>query len=255
MIPLRDNIPTGRFPLLTVALILVNVAVFLLDRLSGGYVRVEQPTPFGYVLVSHRFIGGLSNQYAMVPAQVTSDFTAYWPTIFTSMFLHANWLHIGGNMLYLWIFGNNVEDTLGRARFLFFYFACGFLAAAAQIYTDPTSTVPVIGASGAIAGVMGAYLVLFPNASILSIVPIFFIGTLMEVPAILVIGFWALIQFLNANMLGGGELLRGGGVAYFAHIGGFVGGILLVMLMGGPRALRRRREIRRYPNHPPPDFW
>ncbi|MGC8669163.1 MAG: rhomboid family intramembrane serine protease [Chthonomonadales bacterium] len=255
MIPLRDNIPTRRFPLLTVSIILANVAFFVLDRVSGGYVRVEQPTPFGYVLVSHRFIGGLSAQYAMVPAHVTQDLTAYWPTIFTSMFLHANWLHIGGNMLYLWIFGNNVEDTLGRLRFLFFYFSCGFLAAAAQIYTDPASTVPVIGASGAIAGVMGAYLVLFPNASILSIVPIFFIGALMEVPAILVIGFWALIQFLNANMLGGGELLTGGGVAYFAHIGGFVGGILLVTLMGGRGLLRRRRDRDRYSNNLPPDFW
>lgn len=255
MIPLRDNIPTRRFPLLTVAIILANAAFFVMDRLTGGYVRVEQPTPFGYVLVSHRFIGGLSEQYAMVPAHVTSNLAAYWPTIFTSMFLHANWLHIGGNMLYLWIFGNNVEDTLGRVRYLFFYFSCGFLAAAAQVYADPSSTVPVIGASGAIAGVMGAYLVLFPGASILSIVPIFFIGTLMEVPAVLVIGFWAIIQFLNANMLGGGELLSGGGVAYFAHVGGFVSGIVLVMLMGGRGLLRRRREVERYRENPPPDFW
>ncbi len=164
-----------------------------------------------------------------------------WRTVFTSMFLHGNWLHIGSNMLYLWIFGNNIEDTLGRFRFLLFYFACGAAAAAAQIFSDPHSTIPMVGASGAIAGVLGAYLILFPRARVLTLVPIFIIFTTVELPAYLIIGYWALIQFANAYFLGGGEMLHGG-VAYFAHVGGFTAGIVLILLMldhGGGRRSRR----------------
>src|SRR5437588_13123295 len=163
MIPLRDNIPTRSFPIVSVLLIVANVAVFLLDQASGHVEIVRAMTPYGPARVQH-FEGGLSALYAMVPAQITQNLPAAWYTVFTSMFLHANWLHIGGNMLYLWIFGNNVEDTIGKVRFIVFYLACGVAASAAHIASGPESTIPTVGASGAIAGLMGAYLIMFPQA-------------------------------------------------------------------------------------------
>jgi membrane associated rhomboid family serine protease len=246
MIPLKDNIPTRRFPVLTVALIAVNVAVFLVDTLfQQRYIVGYRMTPDGGTVPAVEQVGMLAAHYSLIPANLTSDFANAWPTIFISMFLHSNWLHIGGNMLYLWIFGNNVEDALGRFRFLIFYLACGVVAAVAQVATDPHSTIPIVGASGAIAGVMGAYIVLFPEAQVLSIVPIFIIGMFMEVPAIIVIGFWALLNFVNAQWLGGGGM-RGGGVAYQAHVAGFLAGILFILLLGG-RRLRARPEPGYYP--------
>ncbi len=245
MIPLRDNIPTRRFPVVSVTLIVLNVVVFLLDRLTGSTQIVHAITPDGIPVAVSQFEGGLSAQYSMIPAVVTSHLDTAWVTIFTSMFLHANLLHIGGNMLYLWIFGNNVEDTLGRGRFLVFYLVCGVAAAAAHILSDPQSTVPTIGASGAIAGVMGAYIVLWPDAQILSLVPFVFISTLMEVPALIVIGFWAVLQFINTSFLGGG-MMQGQGVAYMAHVGGFVSGVVIILLLGGRRLLYQRDDRRDY---------
>lgn len=239
MIPLRDNIPTRRFPIVTAALIAANVVVFLVDWATRQHVVAVNS--YGEPVRYLGDIGGISAQYSMIPAAITKDLSHAWITIFISMFLHSNWLHIGGNMLYLWIFGNNVEDTLGRGRYLVFYLACGVIAAACHIATAPQSTTPVVGASGAIAGLMGAYLVLFPQASILTIIPIFFIGTIQEIPALVVIGFWAVLQFLNANWLGGGSM-RGGGVAYMAHVGGFLAGVLLILLLGGRRLLEDRRR-------------
>jgi len=239
MIPLRDSNPTRRFPVVTVSIIILNVAAFLLDLATRRSELVEVMTPYGLML-ARRQTGGLAESFAMVPAALMADFGATWMTIVTSMFLHANWLHIGGNMLYLWIFGNNVEDTLGRPAFVVFYLVCGALAAAAHVATGPWSEVPTIGASGAVAGVMGAYVLLFPHARVLALVPVIFFSTLMEVPAIVVIGFWAVIQFLNVNWLGGGEL-RGGGVAYAAHAGGFVAGLVLIAAMGGRRLAERSR--------------
>lgn len=240
MIPLKDYNPTRSFPLLTILLIAANVAVFVQDRLTGHYERVAVQTGHGTV-ATISFVGGLSKHFALVPAALLADFPLAWTTIFTSMFLHGNWLHVGSNMLFLWIFGDNIEDYLGKARFLFFYAACGVAAAVAQIASDPFSTIPMVGASGAIAGILGAYLLLFPGARVLTLIPIFIIFTTVELPAYFIIGYWALIQFLNASLLGGGEMLRGGGVAYFAHIGGFVAGVFLVLLFGGrPRRTRRR---------------
>jgi membrane associated rhomboid family serine protease len=239
MIPLRDSNPTRRFPVVTVVLIALNVGAFLADMASR---RVElMPVVTGDRLVYYgRYVGGLTKAYAMVPADVVGDPAVAWLTVLTSMFLHANWLHIIGNMLYLWIFGNNVEDTLGRAGFVVFYLACGVAAAAAHIALGPGSDVPTVGASGAVAGVMGAYILLFPHARVLALVPIVLISTLMEVPAIIVIGFWAVVQVLNVGWLGGGEL-RGGGVAYGAHVGGFACGLAVVAALGGRRLVDRRR--------------
>ncbi|HSV72796.1 MAG TPA: rhomboid family intramembrane serine protease [Chthonomonadales bacterium] len=243
MIPLRDNIPTRRFPVVCVTLIALNVIAYIMDHLVLRETRIALvQTRIGLVEVQTA-VGGLSERYAMVPALVTAAFPEVWFTVLTSMFLHANLLHIGGNMLYLWVFGNNIEDALGRVQFIVFYLAGGALAAAAHIASGPGSDIPAVGASGAVAAVMGAYLLLYPNAAVLAVVPIFFIGTLMEVPALLVIGFWALVQFANAQWFGGGEL-RGGGVAYFAHLGGFLAGLLIVAMLGGRRLVRRQRARR-----------
>lgn len=236
MIPLKDYNPTRHFPLLTVVLIVINVMVFVRDRLTGHLEEVLVPTRHGAVTATH-FIGGLSDRFALVPANLLLNPFQQWITVFTSMFLHGNWLHIGSNMLYLWIFGNNIEDRLGPARFLLFYFICGGVAAGAQIASAPLSAVPMVGASGAVAGVMGAYLVLYPRARILTLIPIFIFFTTVELPAFVIIGYWALLQFLNASLLGSGEM-QGGGVAYFAHLGGFMAGIAMILIAGGTR--RRR---------------
>ncbi|HMN02593.1 MAG TPA: rhomboid family intramembrane serine protease [Geobacter anodireducens] len=240
MIPLKDYNPTRRLPVVSVALIILNCAAFLFDRYAGHYEPLLVETARGLVR-TRQFVGGLSADYSLVPAELTSHPLLAWPTIITSMFLHGNWLHIGSNMLYLWIFGNNVEDVLGRFRFVVFYLGCGTVAALAQVASAPGSGMPMVGASGAVAGVMGAYLLLFPHARILTLVPIIFFFTFIEVPAFIIIGWWVLIQFLNANWLGGGELR--GGVAYFSHIGGFVAGIVGLWLSGAVR--RRGRPYRR----------
>jgi membrane associated rhomboid family serine protease len=229
MIPLKDYIKTRRFPVVSFTLIAINITAFLVDKFTGHYVPVSIETSQG-IVKSYQFIGGLKEQYALVPVEIIQHFSSAWVTIFTSMFMHGSWLHIGSNMLYLWIFGNNVEDTLGRFRFLIFYLTCGCIAAIVQILSCPYSEIPMIGASGAVAGVMGAYLIFFPHSRILTIVPIFFFFTFFDFPALLIIGYWVLIQFINATWLGGGEMLRAGGVAYFAHIGGFITGILWVLL-------------------------
>jgi membrane associated rhomboid family serine protease len=219
---------------MTVLIIVANVIAFLADQANQESALVEVNGRLARVA-----IGGLSEQYAMIPANVTGDFAQYGLTILTSMFLHANWLHIGGNMLSLWVFGNNVEDAVGRGRFVLFYLLCGAAAAAVHIASGPGSETPTVGASGAVAGVMGAYLILYPQAEVLSIVPFFIFSTITEVPAILVIGFWALMNFVNANWFGGGEM-TGGGVAYFAHIGGFIAGIVLIAMLGGKGLLQEK---------------
>jgi membrane associated rhomboid family serine protease len=250
LIPLTDHNPTRRFPVVCVTLIILNALVFLIDQLS--------PVVFEYVTQRHGVpvrvqdsMGRLSFQYSLIPAYVTGQtpeisgrplfpqvLQPAWLTIFTSMFLHANWLHVGGNMLYLWIFGNNIEDVLGRVRFIVFYLLCGIGAAVVHIASDPNSAIPTVGASGAVAGLMGAYLLLYPAARILSIVPICgIIGTLVELPAVLVIGFWIVLQVLNSQFMGGDMLAKGGGVAYLAHIGGFAMGMILILLCGGRRLL------------------
>jgi membrane associated rhomboid family serine protease len=242
MIPLHDNIPTRRFPAITVLLILANVAAYAVDYLTQQEMVVGRGIDqLGRHVQYVDLVGGLSAHYSLIPAHIHNDLANAWPTIFTSMFLHGGFMHIAGNMLYLWIFGNNVEDTLGKVRYVLLYLACGVIAAFAQVATGPDSLIPTVGASGAIAGLMGAYLVLFPRAEITAIVPIFYIGTIQEVPATIVIGFWAVIQFANAHWLGGAGM-RGGGVAYMAHVGGFLAGVLLILLLGGRRLVQERRE-------------
>jgi membrane associated rhomboid family serine protease len=155
----------------------------------------------------------------------------WWLTLFTSMFMHGSLLHLGGNMLFLWIFGNNIEDSMSPWRFAVFYLLGGLVAVGAQVLADPSSTAPTVGASGAIAGVLGAYALLYPRARVITVIFIIIFFTIVELPALLVLGFWILIQlFLGANDLLSPAVAGGGGVAYFAHIGGFLFGLLAIRL-------------------------
>ena len=214
MIPLRDNLPTRRAPLVTVLLIGINAYAFLKVFWLGSYVGQR------YLLY-----------YGLIPCSLTGSCQvsgrAFSPevTLITSMFVHAGFFHFGGNMLYLWIFGNNVEDAMGRIRFLLFYLLCGFGAACAQILMGPASRIPMVGASGAISGVLGAYLFLFPHARVLTLIPIFFFIQVVEIRAVFVLGFWIVIQLLNGFLTFSQD---SGGVAWFAHIGGFAAGCILV---------------------------
>jgi membrane associated rhomboid family serine protease len=238
VIPLYDNVPTRRFPLVTVALIALNFAVFAYElHLSTSLLGLD-----GAQVNRFLFRAG------MVPFEITHrvdipppDIVPWWATAFTAMFVHGGWLHIIFNMLFLWIFGNNVEDTMGRVKFLLFYLICGLVAAGAQVAISIDSTVPTIGASGAIAGVLGAYIVLFPRARVLSVVPVFFFLPILYVPAWILLGVWFALQLVQGVFTIGGQT----DVAFYAHIGGFVAGLLLVWVFTTPRG-RARRPTARY---------
>ena len=167
-------------------------------------------------------------QWAFIPRRFGQDPAAGIPTVFTAMFMHAGWLHLGGNMLYLWIFGDNIEDRFGSVKFLIFYLVCGIAATFAQYYVSPGSRIPNVGASGAIAGVLGAYLLLFPHAR----VRVLLYNQIVAMPALMVLGFWIVLQLISQVGLSAGEAT---GVAYMAHIGGFVAGLILVMIMAPGR--------------------
>jgi membrane associated rhomboid family serine protease len=213
MIPLKDDNPTVLTPVVTIGVIALNVLVFVYQA-SLGRAETAFVSAFGAVPVA--LFGG----EAMSPIPPTV-------TLFTAMFLHGGVMHIGGNMLYLWIFGNNIEDVMGHGRFVLFYLLCGVAAAYAHALSAPSSVVPMIGASGAISGVLGAYLLLFPRARVLTLIPLGFFTRMIYVPAAWVLGFWILIQFVNGTLSVG---QRGGGVAWFAHVGGFLAGMALIHL-------------------------
>jgi membrane associated rhomboid family serine protease len=235
MIPLRDDVPSRTTPVVTFVLIALNVVAFLYQ----WSLEASAPVPVrrGTVSPAEAFV----YEFGLVPCRLTGscswDFPHPFVTLFTSMFLHGGLFHIGGNMLYLWIFGNNVEDTLGHGRFLLFYVLSGVGAAVSQAMMGPTSTVPMIGASGAVSGVLGAYLLLFPYATILTLVTFGFFIRFIHVPALIVLGFWIVVQLANGVLAASVVRGDGGGVAWFAHIGGFVAGIVLLVLM---RPRRRR---------------
>jgi membrane associated rhomboid family serine protease len=244
--PLKDNIPTERFPLVTVALIVLNcVAYFLLQAKSGidfGGGSLDQTSLAHYSAVPYEFthwgkhcdFDPTSGQLACQGQPGTTGAPAAQlgtaETVFTAMFTHGGLLHLGGNMLFLWIFGNNVEDAMGRVKFLLFYLLGGIAALALQIVVDPNSTAPTLGASGAIAAVLGGYILLYPRARVLTMVFIILFFTLIEVPAIVVLGIWFLEQLLFGAYGLSDPTGSGGGVAYFAHIGGFVFGLLAIKL-------------------------
>jgi membrane associated rhomboid family serine protease len=259
MLPLRDNNPTRTFPWMTILLIVTNVLVYIKQVQVGPafdatYSLIPREVTTGQDMagvVTMSAHGVTYFQPELMPTALAANQILLlppphpqWLTIFTAMFMHAGLLHIGGNMLVLWIFGNNVEDALGKVRFLAFYVVCGLAAAIAQIAIAPNSLIPTLGASGAIAGVMAAYLVLFPGARVLSLIFLGFIGFVREISAFWVIGIWILLQIIpGINSLNSPAQ---GGVAYFAHIGGFAMGLLLTLLLGGRKLEVSQRRKPRY---------
>lgn len=214
MIPLSDENTTSRTPVVSYALLGAILLAFLW-QLQAGNAAV-----YAFGLIPARLVHG-----AVLPPQL--EWAPAWATVFTSMFLHGGWLHLGGNLLYLWIFGDNVEDALGRGRFVAFYLLCGVAAALVQTVSETTSLIPMIGASGAISGVLGAYMRLYPHARVRVLFPLFIVFYTIRVPAWMVLGLWFLFQLVSSTMIQAGQ----GGVAFFAHIGGFLSGLILVGLM------------------------
>jgi membrane associated rhomboid family serine protease len=216
MIPLRDVIPSRTTPVVTIALIAVNAVAFTYQLLLGDAVEI------------------VIRSFGLVPA------TFSWVNVFTSMFLHGGLLHFGGNMLYLWIFGDNVEDRMGHGRFLVFYLLCGVAAALAQTASSPDSIVPMVGASGAIAGVMGAYFVLYPHSRIVTLLPFFIFFHVIEVPAIFFLGVWFIMQLLSGvgSIAAATGAEPAGGIAFWAHAAGFVAGITGVWVFRRPERQR-----------------
>ena len=270
MIPLKDNIPTERFPLVTVILIALNVAVFIWqitlpdDRASspelrqlGVNERDEATIELGAIPeritdpdaeCAIGVVAGRERPRTQVVCDGTADYreaesfqqqgaplvpidkVPWWITVITSMFLHGGLLHIAGNMLFLWVFGNNVEDSMGRLRFILFYLLAGTVAVYAQSLLDTASTVPTIGASGAVAGVLGAYILLHPKARVVSIVIIIFFITFIEIPALVLLAVWFALQFLPAVGQVASSDLGGESIAYLAHVGGFLFGLAAIKL-------------------------
>jgi membrane associated rhomboid family serine protease len=234
LIPLRDSIRSRTTPVVTVGLIIINVLVFLKEVSLGSGSR-ELLEAFGFVPA--RFVlwadrgGDPLSPFRFIP-------------IFTAMFLHGGWAHIIGNMLYLWIFGDNVEDRLGHLRYLLFYLLCGTIAFATQTLATPDSTVPAIGASGAIAGVLGAYFILYPRSRVLTLVPIFIIPWFVEIPAVVYLGLWFILQLFSGAVELTSHAGQVGGVAWWAHAGGFVSGIILCLVL-------RKRKL----SSLPPRVW
>jgi|UniRef100_A0A7V3RG87 membrane associated rhomboid family serine protease len=216
MIPLRDEIESYSKPFVTYFILALNILVYLFEFLIGEY--------------KEQFI----YQFGAIPYELfnPSGIKTYF-TVLSSMFTHANFMHLAGNMLFLWVFADNVEDFMGHIKFLFFYIICGVAAVFAHSLTAPTSKIPMVGASGAVSGVMGAYLVYFPSARILSLIPLGFFLRITYLPSLFFIGIWFFYQFLFGFASLG---FKGGGVAYFAHIGGFIMGVLLALIF------RRRRK-------------
>ena len=236
MIPLKDNIATRRFPILTVSLIVINVFVYFFLQHGGITHGPSDNEVVRYGLIPYELThagkhcdlapgGNVLCEGQRGVSGTASSQPATWITFFTSMFMHGGLLHIAGNMLFLWIFGNNVEDSMARWKFVIFYLLGGAVANLAQVAAGPNSTAPGIGASGAIAAVLGGYAILYPRARVVTAVILIFFITLLDLPALLVLGAWFVLQLLDAAVQ---SPLSGGGVAYFAHIGGFVFGLLLI---------------------------
>ena len=244
MIPLHDDNPTTILPVLTITFIVACVLVFLWQSTLDGEAGRVAVFSLGVIPAVLLDKVQLPAELAVIPASLT---------MFTSMFLHGGFMHLAGNMLYLWIFGNNVEDAMGHIRFIIFYLACGIAAVIGQTIQNPDSQIPMIGASGAISGVLGAYLLLYPHARVLVLIPLGFFSQLIRLKAVWVLGFWFLLQIVN-SILSSSE---GGGVAWFAHIGGFIAGMALVPLFkyrhmplfrAGHGAHRWHKRLQRWSN-------
>ena len=227
MIPLKDKNPTEITPFLTIGLIVINIAVFVF-QVSLGQNAQRMVIEFGAIPweITH-----LSNH-------PQSMHISPYMSMLSAMFLHGGLMHLGGNMLYLWIFGNNIEDAMGHLRFIIFYTICGIVASLCHVFSNPHSMVPMIGASGAISGVLGGYLVLYPHARVTTLIILGWFIRLVDVPAVILLGFWFLLQLASSFMV----KTEGGGVAWYAHIGGFVAGVVLVRAFKRPRKRPRRKR-------------
>ena len=237
MIPLKDNIPTVNFPIVTIVLIALNVGMYFFFQQGGlslgeptnphfrenvveyGSIPYEITHPGDQCLVTGAGAAGCTDE--------KTDLPSTWITLFTSMFMHGGLFHLGGNMLFLWIFGNNIEDSMGRLKFIAFYLLGGLVATMSHTIIDTNSTVPSIGASGAVAAVLGGYALLYPRARVVTLVILIVFITIIELPALLILGLWFLFQLYDASQPIGGE---GGGIAYYAHIGGFLFGLAMIKL-------------------------
>jgi membrane associated rhomboid family serine protease len=258
VIPLKDYPgQRRRFPFVTSTLIAINIGVFLLELRQGA---LTQAFIFAYGLVPAALTHNIP-QTMLFASQLPQPFpyqtpNPVWLTIFTSMFMHAGWLHIGGNMLFLYIFGDNVEDRMGHLGYFIFYLFCGIVAALAQTFVDPTSTIPSLGASGAIAGVLAAYAVFFPGARVRTLIFLGIFITITSISAIILIGVWFALQFFSGvAALSSDSQQAMGGIAYFAHVGGFVAGLVIALLLRPLLpAPQRRNTYPRWPRYPE-DRW
>ncbi|MEO7136717.1 MAG: rhomboid family intramembrane serine protease [Gemmatimonadales bacterium] len=246
MFPYRDDNPTLKTPIVTLILIGINVAVWILVQGMGAEPLLSRSVcELG--LIPGEFLGllpvGASVPLGPNTVCVMGD-EQTWFTPVTSMFLHGGWFHLIGNTWFLWVFGNNVEDSMGHLRFLFFYVLCGLFAAAAQTFMSPASAIPMVGASGAISGVMGAYIVLYPRVRIHMLVILVIFITRIVVPAYLMLAYWFLLQLLGGGLTSGSE----GGVAFWAHAGGFVAGALLIYIFRDPELVAKHRALARTTN-------
>jgi membrane associated rhomboid family serine protease len=244
VLPLKDNIPTRRTPIVTIAIIAICVFVYFFLQKGGisgpndgsvvkyGAIPYEITHPGDHCGITQTGAVGCQGAGGIPESAPAPPQPSTWLTILFAMFMHGSLLHIAGNMLFLWIFGNNVEDSMGRLRFPIFYLLGGLIATAAQVAVDPSSTTPTLGASGAIAAVLGGYALLYPRARVLTLVFIIIFVTVIELPALLVLGLWFLLQLADASAQ---PISGGGGVAYFAHIGGFVFGLLAIRLFANRR--------------------
>jgi membrane associated rhomboid family serine protease len=240
LFPLRDDNPTLLTPVITIALILINIVVWM--YFQGAGMAPDQ-------------LASSVCAFGMIPAELTGSVSGYevpigpglppcelgglrWETLITSMFMHGGWLHLIGNMWFLWLFGNNIEDSMGHLRFLIFYFLCGLAGGLTHVFTAADSTIPTVGASGAISGVMGAYLVLYPRIKIETLFILFIFIRIFRIPAWFVLGQWFALQLLSGSLTPS----VGGGVAFWAHIGGFVAGVVLVKLFENRQLVEARRK-------------
>jgi membrane associated rhomboid family serine protease len=238
LLPIKDDIPTRRFPIVTVALIVINVVMFLFFQgadISFNGAQIDPEVTQKYAAIPYEIthpgdqcVGDVCDPAPVIETQLGQDLPPTWLTILTAMFMHGGLLHIAFNMLFLWIFGNNIEDSMNRLLFVVFYLAGGLVAMLAQTAFDPNSAVPTLGASGAIAAVLGGYALLYPRARVLTLVFIVFFVTILRLPALLVLGVWFLLQFLDLSATQ--PTADGGGVAYLAHIGGFIFGLIAIKL-------------------------
>ena len=228
MIPLKDDNPTSGRPVVTYFLIGICVVIFLMQLGSQSYRT-------GQLFYSYGLIPSVLMGYDQLPMDLYA--VPAYLTIFTSMFMHGGFMHLIGNMLYMWIFADNIEDSLGPKKFIIFYLLSGIGAATAQILMDTHSQVPMVGASGAIGGVLGAYLINHPNARVLVLIPFGFFSQLIKIKALYVLGFWFVLQFINSAMMSS----QGGGVAYAAHIGGFVSGVVLILFFN--KRIKRKTKV------------